>query len=103
MVKKKKDPIDSYGSKEELYDKAKAAYYYSPPRDFILFIGNRKLCYNKSRCYFQNIQHHWCLAIFAFLSSSTECLAVDGKMNTFRRYDLTDPVYEYKQKQQFID
>lgn len=37
MAKKKKDPIDSYGSKEELYDKAKAAYYYSPPRDFILF------------------------------------------------------------------
>ena len=37
MAKKKKDPIDSYGSKEELYDKAKAAYYCSPPRDFILF------------------------------------------------------------------
>lgn len=37
MAKKKKDPIDSYGSKEELYDKAKAAYYCSPLRDFILF------------------------------------------------------------------
>ena len=37
MAKMKKDPIDSYGSKEELYDKAKAAYYCSPPRDFILF------------------------------------------------------------------
>ncbi|MBO7068775.1 MAG: hypothetical protein J6W52_08880 [Bacteroidaceae bacterium] len=37
MAKEKKDPIDSYGSKEKLYDKAKVAYYCSPPRDFILF------------------------------------------------------------------
>jgi len=40
MAKKKKDPIDSYGSKEELYDKSKAAYYCSPPRDFILLHGD---------------------------------------------------------------
>ena len=39
-AKKKKDPIDSYDSKEELYDKAKAAYYCSPIRDFILLHGD---------------------------------------------------------------
>ena len=37
MAKKKEVSYDSYGSKEELYDKAKTAYYCSPPLDFILF------------------------------------------------------------------
>ena len=40
MAKKKNNPIDSYGSEEELYKKAKVAYYCSPPRDFILLHGD---------------------------------------------------------------
>ncbi len=40
MAKKKNNPIESYGSEEELYNKAKVAYYCSPPRDFILLHGD---------------------------------------------------------------
>jgi hypothetical protein len=43
------------------------------------------------------------MAAFAFLSGSAECLAIHSEMNTFGRYDLTDPINENKQKQQFID